>query len=114
MDVEHELRRLEQANQALRQANARLARGLVGSSGSAAASLLARLERAERELARARADADRKQSRLEELQVELAAASRVTDLLETELRGMRETRTWRLAGRYWSLRDRLLRRGGAL
>ena len=121
MDVERELGRLEHANEALRRANARLARGLVGSSGSAAAALLAKLQLSEQELARARAEVAEKArtvrdltGRIEELGVELAVASRSTELLEAELQRMQETRTWRLAGRFWSLRDRLLRRGGAL
>jgi DNA repair exonuclease SbcCD ATPase subunit len=110
---DEELERLEQANADLRRVNARLARGLIGTSSSAAAALQARLERAEHDLAVARAElAERERAEREqrELQTWIDHLQREIASRERELEGIRASQAWRLASRYWDLRDRLLRR----
>jgi SAM-dependent methyltransferase len=101
---------LERANTELRRANARLGRDLLGVADSAAASLLAKLERTERELAAVK-------NQLREKQPEAELRTWIDHLHEQiyeqkrQVETMQATRAWRLAGRYWALRDRLLRRG---
>jgi hypothetical protein len=103
---------LEAANEALREANARLARKWLGKSNSAAASLLARLE-AEREELDTRlgkleprdpvvADRYALIKRIEELHAQ--ALSQEQELLEIKRR-----RVWRLARRYSAVKSALLR-----
>jgi cob(I)alamin adenosyltransferase len=109
-----DLERLEQANAELRRVNARLARGLIGTSSSAAAALQARLERAEHELAVVRgelAEKERAEREQRELQAWIDHLQREIASRERELEGIRGSQAWRLASRYWDLRDRLLRRG---
>jgi 2-polyprenyl-3-methyl-5-hydroxy-6-metoxy-1,4-benzoquinol methylase len=114
------LRSLEEANQTLRRANARLARSRMGKANSAASSLLATLERERTELATLQEQLEPKRALLDPAAIEREALVRrieelheQTLLLDREVRAMVSTRVWRLAGRYWRLRDvfrRALRR----
>jgi SAM-dependent methyltransferase len=103
------MRALERANAELRRANARLSRKLIGTADSAAATLIAKLARAENELVELREQlAEREQEHelhawIDHLHEEIAVRAR-------EIEAMQATRVWRLAGRYWRLRDRVLRR----
>lgn len=94
---------LERANQALYRVNVRLARGLLGRADSAAASLVARVERLERELAGA--------SRSPEHARELERLDQEITELNRTIAEMQDTRTWRFASRFWSFKRRL-RPGG--
>lgn len=96
---------LERANVALHRVNAQLARGFIGKADSAAASLMARVEDAERALAEAEAKLATKmpeQGWTEHLQAE---ADRRGEIIEE----MQQTRVWRIGQRYWSTRDALKR-----
>jgi 2-polyprenyl-3-methyl-5-hydroxy-6-metoxy-1,4-benzoquinol methylase len=106
------LRGLEEANETLRRANARLARSRMGKANSAASSLLATLEREKSELATLQEQLDPKRALLDPVAAERQALVRRIEelheqalLLDRELRAMVSTRVWRLAGRYWRLRD---------
>jgi hypothetical protein len=113
--VDGELTReqLEEANAALRRANARLAREKLGKADSAAATLLARLEAEREELARRVGElpsgdlvADERRAlirRVEELHEQVLAQER-------ELRQLKQMRAWRLASTYHGLTARLRRR----
>jgi 2-polyprenyl-3-methyl-5-hydroxy-6-metoxy-1,4-benzoquinol methylase len=104
------MRNLELANVELRRVNARLARSRLGVADSAAASLLAKVERTTRELEGTRAQLE-----------ELLEAKRVEDEAEEWIQGlhaqiaqhqkvaqdMQATRIWRLGARYWRARDRV-------
>jgi SAM-dependent methyltransferase len=100
---------LERANTELRSVNARLARGFLGIADSAAASLIAKLGRTERELATMK-------KRLREKEQEAELHTWIDHLHEEiykhkrQVQAMEATRAWRLAARYWRLRDRFLRR----
>jgi SAM-dependent methyltransferase len=100
---------LERANVELRRANARLGRDTLGIADSAAASLLAKLDRTERELA-----AMKKRLREKEHEADLHTwVDHLHALIyeqRDQVQAMQATRVWRLAGKYWALRDRLLSR----
>jgi 2-polyprenyl-3-methyl-5-hydroxy-6-metoxy-1,4-benzoquinol methylase len=100
---------LERANAELRRVNARLGRSRLGVSESAAASLVAKLERAEQEL-----EATKKLLREKEQEADLHTwVDHLHELIyeqRREVEAMQSTRVWRLAGSYWALRDRVLRR----
>jgi SAM-dependent methyltransferase len=89
---------LQRANVELRRVNARLARGFLGKADSAAASLVARVEDAERALA----EATPKQEWVEHLQAETHRRGEIID-------EMQRTRAWRMGQRYWRARDALKR-----
>ena len=109
------VRNLERANEELRRINAQLARKRLGKADSAAASLLAKLDRQAAQLEAARqelqkmrdahdperhASAERRAliNRVEELHEQVLTQDR-------QIRAMTETRVWRLAARYWRVRD---------
>jgi SAM-dependent methyltransferase len=100
------MRNLERANAELRHTNARLAREKLGVAESAAASLLARVERLETELEQARARAEEEERAvahddwIKHLHAEI-------DRHRRQVEAMEATRVWRLGRRYWRLRDRL-------
>jgi 2-polyprenyl-3-methyl-5-hydroxy-6-metoxy-1,4-benzoquinol methylase len=107
---------LERANEELRRVNARLARGLIGTADSAAASLLAKVERTERELAAVRqqlAERERAERQEQELHAWIDQLHEEIDRRGREVEAMQATRVWRLAGKYWRLRDRVVRRGNS-
>jgi 2-polyprenyl-3-methyl-5-hydroxy-6-metoxy-1,4-benzoquinol methylase len=100
------MRNLELANADLRCTNARLARGMLGVADSAAASLLARVERLENELEETRVRVQQEQRALEHDEwIEHLHAE--IDRHRRQVETMQSTRVWRLAARYWGLRDRL-------
>lgn len=110
MDEHHRLRGLEQANADLRRENARLARERLGTADAAAASLLGRLQRTQRELREA-------QKRFKEYE-RRAVAERARDEWVGELhaqiqqlRGvieeMEATRVWQLGRVYWRTRNKI-------
>jgi hypothetical protein len=101
---------LERANVELHRTNTRLAHGLIGTADSAAASLLAKLDRTERELARVQKQL-REKERAERQERELHAWIDGLHAQIADLKTMQATKAWRLVGRYYQLRDRLLRRG---
>ena len=101
---------LRAANAELQRANVLLARRRFGKADSAAASLLAKLE-AERDELEARLGklepldpvaAERRAliGRVEELHGQVLAQ-------QQQLHEITATRTWRLAARYWAMRDRV-------
>jgi glycogen(starch) synthase len=96
---------LERANSELRRTNARLARAKLAKADSAAATLVAKLERE-----RSAPEEGRLQDAYDELR-EWALD------LERQLKEITATRTWRLATRYWrsreALRRALIRRVGS-
>lgn len=98
------MRNLEHANRELRRVNARLARDRLGKADSAAATVLGKLERERTALEeRRRAHPTERQAqlrRIEELHEQALAQER-------QLREMTSTRAWRLATRYWGMRDAL-------
>jgi SAM-dependent methyltransferase len=100
---------LERANTELRRANARLARGFLGIADSAAAALIAKIERTERELAAAN-ERLREREQEAELHTWIDQLHRQIYEHKHQVQAMEATRVWRLAGRYWALRDRLLGR----
>jgi 2-polyprenyl-3-methyl-5-hydroxy-6-metoxy-1,4-benzoquinol methylase len=101
---------LERANAELRLANAKLTRSLLGKADSAAASLVAELEATRGEVDRLRKDqklADEARAHelwIQELHDQIASRNAQIAMMES-------SRVWRLAGRWWRLRDRLRRRG---
>jgi 2-polyprenyl-3-methyl-5-hydroxy-6-metoxy-1,4-benzoquinol methylase len=100
---------LEQANLELRRANVRLARERLGVADSAAATLLAKVDRLETALRESRArikELDRARAHDEWVQ----GLHDQIDQRQREIEAMKATRAWRLAGSYWALRDRVLRR----
>jgi SAM-dependent methyltransferase len=104
---------LEGANKELRRANARLSRKLIGTADSAAATLVAKLKRAESELAALREqleERERAEKEARELHEWIEHLHAEIEHHRSEVEGMQATRVWRLAGRYWALRDRILRR----
>jgi hypothetical protein len=96
---------VERANSELRRTNARLARAKLAKADSAAATLVAKLERE-----RSAPEEGRLQDAYDELR-EWALD------LERQLKEITATRTWRLATRYWrsreALRRALIRRVGS-
>jgi SAM-dependent methyltransferase len=99
---------LERANRELRIANARLARHHLGKSDSASATLLARVERLTNEL-------DELRVRVRQEDERRAHEEWIADLHgqieehQLTIEAMTSTRAWRLAGRYWRIRERVLR-----
>jgi 2-polyprenyl-3-methyl-5-hydroxy-6-metoxy-1,4-benzoquinol methylase len=106
------MRNLETANLELRRTNARLGRQWLGKGDSAAASLLAKLEAERAELEQHLSGFDRGDPETAERR---ALVRRIDQLHEQvlaqdrQLREMIATRAWRLAARYWSVRDRAKR-----
>jgi hypothetical protein len=110
------MRNLERANAELKRTNARLSRELIGTADSAAATLLAKLKRAESELVVLReqlAERERAEKQDQELHAWIEHLHEEIGQRTREVESMRATRVWRLAGKYWRLRDRLLRRSAA-
>jgi hypothetical protein len=107
------LRALERANAELRRENARLARDKLGTSDAAAASLLGRLQRAQRELKEAQ---KRLKSYDDHAEAERARDEWIADLhsqikqLKRVIEHMESTRVWQLGSVYWRTRNRLTRR----
>lgn len=97
------VRALERANDALRAVNARLARQKLGTADSAAASLLARVRALEAEVAEVRmTDQQTHLDWIEDLHRQITERAQTIEEMES-------TRVWQLAGRYWSVRDRVRR-----
>jgi 2-polyprenyl-3-methyl-5-hydroxy-6-metoxy-1,4-benzoquinol methylase len=97
---------LERANEALHRVNQQLARGLLGRSDTAAATLLARVRRLEEELEEIRKLEERGPAHdrwIENLHEQIAERDRT--LAEIESR-----RAWRFLNHYWALRGRFRRR----
>jgi 2-polyprenyl-3-methyl-5-hydroxy-6-metoxy-1,4-benzoquinol methylase len=99
---------LERANEALRSTNARLARGKLGTSDSAAGALLGRIRALEEELSMRLEEERLRQQKadhknwIEGLHEEIAARQQLIE-------EMQATRAWRLASSYWGVRDRVHR-----
>jgi SAM-dependent methyltransferase len=109
-------RNLERANHELRQTNVRLARERLGVADSAAGALLAKVDGLQRGLREAQArveELDRARAHEEWVQglhKQIEDRQREIDAISAKIEAMRSTRAWRLAGRYWRVRDALLRR----
>jgi SAM-dependent methyltransferase len=100
---------LERANIELRRVNARLGRSNLGIADSAAASLLAKLDRTERELAVLKERLRQKEQEAE-LHTWIDHLHNQIHEHKREVQAMQATRAWRLATKYWALRDGLVRR----
>jgi 2-polyprenyl-3-methyl-5-hydroxy-6-metoxy-1,4-benzoquinol methylase len=107
---------LERANDELRRTNARLAHERIGVANSAGATLLAKLKRAEIEVTTLRERLDEKERAEEEARELHAWIDHLHEEIgryRSEVEAMQGSRAWRLAGRYWAVRDRLIgRRSG--
>jgi SAM-dependent methyltransferase len=104
------VRGLERANAELRRVNARLARSWLGRADSAAATLVARVQRLEQSLAEAEARAAANARRPEDQEVIENLDREVAELNQT-IAAMQGTRAWRLASRFWGVKRRF-RPGG--
>jgi SAM-dependent methyltransferase len=96
------LQGLERANEALRRANAQLARGLLGRSDTAAATLLARVKRLEEQLEALGKLEDRgpaHEAWIANLHEQIAERDRTIAEIQSR-------RGWRLLNRYWAARGR--------
>ena len=102
------VRGLEEANEALRRANARLARDKLGTADSAAASLVGRLRTLEDELAEIRrieaeeVATEEHRQWIDHLHQQIAERDRMIAEIQSR-------RAWRLLNRYWSVRARFTR-----
>jgi SAM-dependent methyltransferase len=106
------MRNLELANAELRRANVRLGRRMLGVADSAAASILARVERLTTELEEARVRMHEEERAADAKRAHDEWIENLHEQIEQQKRTIREmeaTRVWRLAGRYWGARDRLRR-----
>jgi 2-polyprenyl-3-methyl-5-hydroxy-6-metoxy-1,4-benzoquinol methylase len=106
------MRNLELGNAELRRANARLGRERLGVADSAAASILARIERLTRELEELRVRIDEEEQAAEAKRAHDEWIENLHEQIEEHkrtIRDMETTRIWRLGGRYWAARDRLRR-----
>jgi len=106
------MRNLELANAELRRANARLGREMLGVADSAAASILARVDRLTKELEEARVRIDEEERAADAKRAHDEWIENLHEQIENHKRTIQEiqaTRVWRLAGRYWGARE-LLRR----
>jgi SAM-dependent methyltransferase len=99
------LRGLEQANEELRAANARLAREKLGTADSAAAAIVNRVRTLEGQLADARLELS--DARLLEHKGWIDHLHRRIAENEQTIEEMRRTRVWQLGRRYWAVRDRV-------
>ena len=100
---------LERANRELRQRNAGLARSQVGHADSAAASLVGRLESAQRRLAEFEQRADEQERAEAEQAAHDAWIANLHDQIEWHKQRLAEvegSRAWRLANFYWSASTR--------
>jgi 2-polyprenyl-3-methyl-5-hydroxy-6-metoxy-1,4-benzoquinol methylase len=97
---------LERANEALRRANARLARGLLGRSDTAAATLLARVKRLEEQLEE-QLEARRREDRGPAHELWIANLHDQIAERDRMIAEIQSRRGWRVLNRYWAVRGRL-------
>lgn len=98
---------LERANEALGQANARLARSKLGTADSAAAALQGRLRGLEEEIRSLRQIQERARRVDAEHERWIESLHEQIEERQRRIDEMQSTRAWQLARRYWSARDRV-------
>lgn len=103
---------LQRGNDELRRVNVRLGRSRLGVADSAGASLLAQVERLKKELEETQVRIDEEERATEAKRAHDEWIENLHEQIEKHERTIEEmqtTRVWRLARRYWGVRDRLRR-----